>query len=176
MLSREAILDHLPRLRRYARALTGDRFAADDLVQDTVERALSRWALLRPGSDPRAWLLSLMHNQFVNQKRSARERLEQTSADGILPELAVRPEQGDGLALEDLAAALYRLSAEQRAVLLLVALEEMSYGQCARILGLPLGTVMSRLARARHKLARILAGEAVDEKVEEKAVKLEVVK
>lgn len=172
MLSREAILDHLPRLRRYARALTGDRFAADDLVQDTVERALSRWVLLRPGSNPRVWLLTLMHNRFVNQKRSARDRLEQTTVDGILPELAVRPEQGDGLALRDLAAALYHLSEEHRIVLLLVAVEEMSYEESARILGVPIGTVMSRLSRARQKLAQILAGESM----EEKGVKLEVVK
>lgn len=173
MLSREAILDHLPRLRRYARALTGDRFAADDLVQDTVERALSRWALLRPGSNPQVWLLTLMHNHFVNQKRSARERLEQTTVDGVLPELEVRSEQGDGLALQDLAAALYCLSEEHRSVLLLVAVEEMTYEECARILGVPIGTVMSRLTRARQKLARILAGE---ESLDVKGVKLEVVK
>ena len=168
MLSREAILDHLPRLRRYARALAGDRFAADDLVQDTVERALSRWALLRPGSDPQVWLLAIMHNLSVNQRRKGWR--EQVTEDGILPEFPVAASQMDGLVLEDLSRCLYRLPEEQRAVLLLVCVEELSYAQCARVLAIPVGTVMSRLTRARQKLARLLAGD------EEVVVKLEVVK
>lgn len=170
MLSREAILDHLPRLRRYARALTGDRFAADDLVQDTLERALSRWALLRPGSNPQVWLLTLMHNLFINHRRADARRLERGTGDGELPDIGVRADQDDGLALRDLGAALYRLSEEHRVVLLLVAVEEMSYQQVAKILDIPLGTVMSRLTRARQRLGRLLAGE------EDTPVKLEVVK
>ncbi|MBL8472375.1 MAG: sigma-70 family RNA polymerase sigma factor [Rhodocyclaceae bacterium] len=156
MLSRSAVIEHLPRLRRYARALTGDRYAADDLVQDTLERALSRWALLRPGSQPVLWLLTIMHNLFENQRREA---WRQVDAEQALAELAARPEQCDGLVLADLARALYRLPEEQRAVLLLVALEDLSYAETAQVLGIPVGTVMSRLARAHTRLARILDGE-----------------
>jgi RNA polymerase sigma-70 factor (ECF subfamily) len=160
MLSREAILDHLPRLRRYARALTADRFAADDLVQDAVERALSRWALLRPGSNPAVWLLSIMHNLFENQRKAA---WRQVDNEGLL-ELPIRGSQSDGLELEDLAKALYRLSEEQRAILLLIGLEELSYEEAAKVLGVPIGTVMSRLARARACLGRVLErGEALVE-------------
>lgn len=156
MLSRAAILDHLPRLRRYARALTGDRFAADDLVQDTLERALSRWSLLRPGSAPELWLLAIMHNLFENQRRAA---WRQVDAEQALADLAIAPQQCDGLELADLARALYRLPEDQRSVLLLVALEELSYAEVAQVLGIPMGTVMSRLARARARLARLLEGE-----------------
>lgn len=154
MLSREAILEHLPRLRRYARALTGDRFAADDLVQDAVERALSRWALLRPGSNAAVWLLSIMHNLYENQRKAAWRQVDNED----VPELSIRGSQSDGLELEDLVKALYRLSEEQRAVLLLIGLEELSYDEAAKVLGVPIGTVMSRLARARARLGRLLDG------------------
>jgi RNA polymerase sigma-70 factor (ECF subfamily) len=159
MLSGQAILEQVPRLRRYARALTGDRFAADDLVQDTLERALAKWALFRPGSKPDAWLMSIMHNLFVNQLRQRAARPDQVELEAVAVEPATPARQDEGLALADLQSALDELSADQREVLLLVTLEEMSYEETARIVGVPVGTVMSRLSRARERLRRLLAGE-----------------
>ncbi len=154
------LIEHLPRLRRYARALTSDRFAADDLVQDTVERALSRFSLFRQGSKLDAWLMTLMHNIFVNQLRAQAARPPSDPLDEQFVEPAVPGTQGDALALRDLASALAQLPPEQREVLLLVTLEEFSYEDAARALGIPVGTVMSRLSRGRERLRALLSGEA----------------
>jgi RNA polymerase sigma-70 factor (ECF subfamily) len=149
----------IPRLRRYARALTGERNAADDLVQDTLERAWNKLHLWRHGSDLRAWLFTIMHNVHVNQVRSraagATVLLDDEAADA-----PVRATQSDMLEVRDIDTALLRLSIEQREVLLLVALERMSYGETARTLGIPIGTVMSRLARGRERLRALLAAES----------------
>lgn len=151
------VVQHLPRLRRYARALTGERAAADDLVQDTLERAWAKLALWRPGSDLRAWLFTVMHNVYVNQVRSRASRppLAREDEAAHLPD---RAQQADMLEVRDLDAALAGLPQEQREVLLLVALEQLSYGEAAKVLGIPIGTVMSRLSRARERLRRIMAG------------------
>lgn len=151
----DAIVELIPRLRRYARALAGERVAADDLVQDTLERAWSKLHLYRRGTDLRAWLFTVMHNVFVNQLRAARPTAPLADE---MPELAQPVRETDTLALRDLDAAIRRLPPEQREVLLLVALEEMSYEQTAGTLGIPIGTVMSRLARAREKLRAMLSG------------------
>jgi RNA polymerase sigma-70 factor (ECF subfamily) len=151
-----AILAELPRLRRYARALVGDRAAADDLVQDTLERAWSRIGQWRPESDLRAWLFSIMHNLRIDQMR--RPTLQTASFEEEDIELPTRATQTDRRELEDLAAALAQLPEEQREVLLLVALEEMSYAEVSATLDIPPGTVMSRLARGRERLRLILAG------------------
>jgi RNA polymerase sigma-70 factor (ECF subfamily) len=156
MADRDLIVAEIPRLRRYARALTGDAARADDLVQDTIERALSRWSLWRSGTNLRAWMFAIMHNLFVNQIKSA-QRIEYVG-DDPLPDLASRATQSDALEVRDLAGALQRLSPEQREVLLLVGLEELSYEQAAKALGIPIGTVMSRLSRARERLRALLAG------------------
>jgi len=146
----------IPRLRRYARALVADRAAADDLVQDTLERAWSKLHLFREGTDLRAWLFTVMHNVHVNRVRAAR----QTEAlDEEMPELIQRASQGDALVVRDLERALAALPAAQREVLLLVALEELSYEEAARVLGIPIGTVMSRLARARERLRMLMNGK-----------------
>src|SRR5262252_701596 len=126
------IAQQIPRLRRYARALTGDRSAADDLVQDTLERALSRYHLWRRGSDLRAWLFTIMHNIYVNQARSrSRHQHEALEAEGAE---VLRGREPDWLALRDLAGALARIPEEQRAVLLLVGLEQFTYDEAARVL------------------------------------------
>ena len=151
-----AILSELPRLRRYARAMVGNRAAADDLVQDTLERAWSRLAQWRPGSDLRAWLFGIMHNLRVDQLR--RPGLNTLSMGEEEFDVPMRATQTDHLELSDLELALARLPEEQRAVLLLVALEEMSYEEVARALEIPLGTVMSRLSRGRERLRLILDG------------------
>ena len=161
------ILEHVPRLRRYARALLGDRDAADDLVQDTLERAWNKFYLWRPGSDLRAWLFTIMHNVFVNQVRSKRSEIEKTMEE--LPVVAVRATQSDSLEIADVERSLRALPDEQRAVLLLVAIEEMTYGEASRALAIPIGTVMSRLSRARERMRRLIAGA-------ESAVPLKVVK
>jgi len=151
-----AIITELPRLRRYARALLGDRVAADDLVQDTLERAWSRIAQWREGSDLRAWLFSIMHNLRVDQLR--RGVLTTHSLDDDASEVPTRPTQSDRLEVMDLESALRQLPDDQREVLLLVALEEMSYADIAAALGIPIGTVMSRLSRGRERLRQIMDG------------------
>jgi len=150
------ILEHIPRLRRYARALLGDRYAADDLVQDTLERAWNKFHLWRPGSDLRAWLFAIMHNVFVNQVRSRKSEIERTMEE--LPAIAVRATQSDALELADVERSLRGLPEEQREVLLLVAVEEMTYDEVSHALAIPVGTVMSRLSRARERLRRLIAG------------------
>ena len=146
----------MPRLRRYARAMLGDRAAADDLVQDTLERAWSRFSQWRPGSDLRVWLFGIMHNLRVDQLR--RPTLAVQELDDDFSEASIRPTQADSLELNDLAAALHQLPEEQRAVLLLVALDDMSYAEIAETLAIPVGTVMSRLSRGREGLRRIMNG------------------
>lgn len=155
-MNSEAILAELPRLRRYARALLGDRAAADDLVQDTLERAWARRSQWRPGSELRTWLFAIMHNLRIDQLR--RPSLEVASFEDEEIEVPTRATQTDQIELADLATAVSQLPEEQRAVLLLVALEGMAYRDVATTLGIPLGTVMSRLARGRERLRLILAG------------------
>jgi RNA polymerase sigma factor (sigma-70 family) len=146
----------IPRLRRYARALVGERAAADDLVQDTLERAWSKLHLYRHGTDLRAWLFTVMHNVHVNQVRGSRPT---AVLEEEMPELAQRAVQGDALLVRDLERAIAALPAAQREVLLLVALEDLSYDETARVLGIPIGTVMSRLARAREKVRALMQGK-----------------
>jgi RNA polymerase sigma factor (sigma-70 family) len=158
----QRMVELIPRLRRYARALVGDRATADDLVQDTLERAWAKLHLYRRGTDLRAWLFTVMHNVHVNRVRATR------ATDPLgdeMPELAQRAPQGDALLVRDLDRGIARLPAEQRAVLLLVTLEEMSYEQVARTLGIPIGTVMSRLSRAREKLRAMMLGQPVTAKL-----------
>ena len=162
----QRLVELIPRLRRYARALVGDRASADDLVQDTLERAWAKLHLYRRGTDLRAWLFTVMHNVHVNQVRSARAT---DPLDEDMPELAQRAAQGDSLLVRDLDRSIALLPAEQRAVLLLVTLEDMSYEEVAGTLGIPVGTVMSRLSRAREKLRAMMLGQAA-------AAKLKVVK
>ena len=151
----QRLVDLIPRLRRYARALVGERAGADDLVQDTLERAWTKLHLYRRGTDLRAWLFTVMHNVHVNKLRAARPT---DPLDDAMPELAQRAPQADALVVRDLDRAIARLPADQRAVLLLVTLEEMSYEEVARTLGIPIGTVMSRLSRAREKLRMLMLG------------------
>ena len=163
----QSVEQHIPRLRRYARALTGDRAAADDLVQDTLERALSRFHLWRRGSDLRAWLFTIMHNIFVNQARS-RMRYPHDALDESAAE-ALHYREPDWTDLRDIGGALERLPVEQRTVVLLVGLEQFTYEEAARVLQVPIGTVMSRLSRGRERMRALLGGDF-------KAAALKVVK
>jgi RNA polymerase sigma-70 factor (ECF subfamily) len=151
----------IPRLRRYARVLTGEASRADDLVQDTLARAWEKRALWQAGTDLRAWLFTVMHNLFVNQRALARRDAANVSLDGAgAPEtwqLAVRPNQQVHVELHEVLQQLGRLPAEQREVLILAAVEELKYEEIADVLDIPVGTVMSRLSRAREKLRRIVS-------------------
>ena len=153
------IVAEIPRLRRYARALTGNAPAADDLVQDCLERAWGRFNLWRRGSDMRAWLFTIMHNIHVNDLRQARRRPSHLALAEDLSG-AEDPRQLGALETLGLARALARLPDDQRAAVLLVGLEDMSYAEAAKILGIPVGTVRSRLARGRELLRRLMVGDA----------------
>ena len=153
-MEREEIAAHIPRLRRYARALAGDSHRADDLVQDTLERALTKFHLWRHGSDLRAWMFAIMHNVFINQLKARRELALDEATEATLESAA----QSDPLELRDLDAALRRLPVEQREVLLLVGLEQLSYAEASQTLDVPVGTVMSRLSRGRGRLRALMSG------------------
>jgi RNA polymerase sigma-70 factor (ECF subfamily) len=152
----DLLLTWVPRLRRYARALAGNRDDADDLVQDTLERAWAKSGLWRGVTDMRAWLFGMMHNLHVDDVR--RPRLHTVMRDDDTPDIPVAASQGERLAVLDLQAALEQLPVEQKEILLLVALEDMSYADVAQTLGIPIGTVMSRLSRGRERLRALIDG------------------
>jgi RNA polymerase sigma-70 factor (ECF subfamily) len=146
----------IPRLRRYARALTRDVARADDLVQSGLTRALAKQHLWQPGTDLRAWLFTILHNQHVNDvRRSVREGVN-VAIEEMTPVLSVYPTAMASLELRDLEAAIAKLAPEQRQVILLVGLEGMQYEEVALILGVPVGTVRSRLSRGRDQLRRLM--------------------
>jgi RNA polymerase sigma-70 factor (ECF subfamily) len=161
MPDRAALIEaQIPGLRRFACALLrGDREAADDLVQDTLERALSHWDLRRNQGNSRGWLYTILYNRFLSDQHRVRRRgphdalTEGTELPGI--------DGGQHSVLEhrDLLRAFAALPQEQRAVLLLVGVEDLSYQEAARVLAVPIGTVMSRLSRGRERLRRYMHGD-----------------
>jgi RNA polymerase sigma-70 factor, ECF subfamily len=150
------IADELPRLRRYAWALVRDGARADDLVQDTLARALAKQHLWQPGTNLMAWLFTLMHNQNVNTVRRALREGTTVEVERCAATLAAATDPEASCRLRELDTAIGRLSSEQRQVLLLVGLEGIAYDEAATILGIPVGTVRSRLSRARDNLRRLL--------------------
>jgi RNA polymerase sigma-70 factor (ECF subfamily) len=146
----------IPRLRRYARALTRTADGADDLVQDTLVRALSKGHLWQPGTDLRAWLFTIMHNQFVNTVRRDMREAGTVDIEPLSRTLAATTDPTARRQLAELDHALACLPAEQREVVLLVGLEGMAYENAAQILGAPVGTIRSRLSRAREKLRELM--------------------
>lgn len=157
---------HIPSLRRYAMVLLRyDEDRSDDLVQDCLVRALSKWHLWRRPGNLRAWLFTILHNIYVNDVQKAAARPNVIELQEYLPGISVPPEQGAGLALRDVAQAVQRLPDEQRQILLLIGLEGFSYEEAAQIAGVPVGTVMSRLSRGRRKLREMLAdGDETNER------------
>lgn len=145
----------VPALRRYARALTRDRDMADDLVQDCLERAIRKRALWRPIGAVKPWLFRMLLNIYRNDLRQRRHQPAFVAMDSVIVEPHHQGEQSSRLALAETAEAIDRLPAEQREALLLVVLEGVSYEEAAKILEIPIGTLMSRLGRARASL-RIL--------------------
>jgi len=151
----------IPALRRYASALLRDRQEVDDLVHDCMVRALNRLHTRRDDGDLRAWLFAIMHNLFISRIRRIKRRGVTEPIDTAdTAVLGQRANQEDPLRQMDLMRALDELPEDQRSVLLLVAVEDLSYAEAARVLGVPIGTVMSRLSRAREKLRRSMGEEA----------------
>src|SRR6476469_539032 len=153
------LLAAIPRLRRYARVLTGDATRADDLVQETLARGWEKRRLWAAGTDLRAWLFTIMHNVFINQRAMSMREAQNVSLDaegesGAAWQLPVRAPQQAHVELIEVLRELGRLPPEQREVLVLAAIEEMRYEEIATVLSIPVGTVMSRLSRAREKLRR----------------------
>ena len=157
---RERIVEFIPRLRRYARALLkNDVLAADDLVQDCLERALSRLHYWQQGSDLRAWLFTIMHNLYVNQVRRQSNGPQFVELPANEAGLVDPGKSESKVELRDLHRGVAALSPDQREILLLVSLEGLRYQEVATILGIPEGTVMSRLSRARKQLRVMLNGD-----------------
>ena len=152
----------IPALRRYARALMRNPTAADDLVQDCLERAVSRWYQRREGNT-RAWLFTILHNLAVNQFRQSAVRgrhvtIDETNEDDFGQDAV----QEQKLMYRDVLNKLTKLPEDQRAVLLLVAVEDLSYSETANVLNIPIGTVMSRLSRGRERLQQEIEGPSDD--------------
>ena len=146
----------IPGLRRYAWALLRDDEAADDLVQDTLERAIRHWSQRRREGDLKAWLFTIQRNLFLNTVRQRKARRVQVGVE-VLEDSSASADSPDGHAgLRDIMAGLDALPEEQRSVLLLVGVEDLSYAQAAQVLDVPIGTVMSRLSRARGRLREFL--------------------
>lgn len=158
---KSAILAEIPRLRRYAQALLRHRDKADDLVQDTLERALDRMDNWRTGENPRRWLFTIMHHLFVDQVRRTSRRGEQAMLPLDSSEaLAAPATQFEDIAALDVMDALQAISPDRRAALLIVGVEGFSYAEAANMLGIPAGTLMSRIARGREELRALLDDSA----------------
>ena len=146
------IASHIAALRRYAIVLVGDPGDADDLVQECMSRVLAQMRSWKPVRDLRAYLFTTLHNVFVDVSRQQRLRRWDVPLENELPTLALAPNQIKRLEFRDLITALGKLPAQQREVVLLIGLEGMSYGEAAKVLSVPIGTVMSRLSRGREAL------------------------
>jgi RNA polymerase sigma-70 factor (ECF subfamily) len=156
----------IPRLRRYARALTRDIVAADDLVQDCLARALGKLHLWQRGTDLRAWLFTILHNQYVNHVRRAVREGTPVGLSDSEPLLTRAAHQGQRLELRDLERAIAKLPEEQRSAILLVGLEGMRYEEVAGVLDVPVGTIRSRLSRGRDALRRLMELDPDNEQIE----------
>jgi RNA polymerase sigma factor (sigma-70 family) len=156
----EVIEGDIEAMRRYARSLARNSENADDVVQEALVRAIERRQTFEPGRNRRRWLLSIVHNVFVSRKR--REAVEARHNDSFAESMMARldAEQGRHVKLAQIASAFAALSEQHRAVLHLIAVEELSYQEAADILDLPIGTVMSRLSRARASLRALESKEA----------------
>lgn len=155
----DMVAGHIPNLRRYARVLVRDTVHAEDLVQDCLERAISREHLWREGTNLRAWLFTILHNLYINQY------LRHGSVSTMVPlldehtHLSCPARQYHSVTLKDLARAFDHLPEQEQQVVLMVGLDGMQYEDAAAALGVPMGTVKSRLSRARRRLRRLMDGD-----------------
>ena len=149
----------IPTFRRYARALLRDAELADDLVQDALERIVGRWSQRRDAGDTRQWAFAIVHNLAMDALRKRERRGPHVALEDVDErDMAVPGHQEDRLRHDEILRALDALPQEQRSVLLLVSIEDMSYAEAAQSLGIPVGTVMSRLSRGRERLQHALDG------------------
>ena len=146
----------IPALRRYARGLLGDVETSDDIVQDCLEKVVANWHRRR-NDDPRSWIFAILHNLAVNKMRQAQRRGKTVPIED-LPEMSstAAPMQEQTVFGQDVMAAIERLPYDHRSILLLISVEDLTYAEAAKVLGVPLGTVMSRLSRAREQLRMLL--------------------
>ena len=149
----------IPALRRYARSLVRDRAAADDLVQDCLERAITCWHQRKSDADVRAWTFTILHNVAMSYLRKRTLFNRHVALDAAEEVTAAPPAEDSSVRYRELLSALDALPEDQRSVLLLVSVEDLSYAEAAQVLSIPVGTVMSRVARAREKLLRATNGE-----------------
>jgi RNA polymerase sigma-70 factor, ECF subfamily len=154
---RTQLISEIPHLRRFARSLCGDAALADDLVQDCIERALKKSHLYDVTKPLRAWLYAVLRNIHVSNWRSNAKHQYAKNLDDLQDgEGATRADQEDNFSTSVITEALDKLPAQQREVLVLISLEEVSYKDASEIIGVPIGTIMSRLSRARSTLKDIL--------------------
>lgn len=148
---------HIASMRRYARALSRDRSDADDLVQEALTRAVARADTFKAGTNLRAWLFTILHNVHVNRVRSRASRADEVPVEDVEDRLVTAPRQEESVELREMMRVVRSLPDDQRKVLLLVAVEGLKYDEVARVLDVPIGTVMSRLSRAREAVRSRLA-------------------
>jgi RNA polymerase sigma-70 factor (ECF subfamily) len=158
----EALVAHLPALRRYAVSLIGNSALADDLVQDCIERALRQSAQLRELPRIAGWLRRILYNLYIDEMRRGRAKGKEQDVSELADHLELSVPASDRDVVRDLSKAMSQLSVEHREILLLVSVEELNYREIAEELGIPQGTVMSRLARARDRLRSIMQGEGAE--------------
>ena len=150
----------IPALRRYARSFLREPAAADDLVQDALERCIGGWNQRRADGNVRSWMFAILHNLALNRLRQTGRRGRHVALEDADDAAIARPStQEDGMRRNDIMAAVNRLPEDHRSVLLLISVEELSYAEAARVLDVPIGTIMSRLARARARLHRMMEEE-----------------
>lgn len=155
----EHLIEQIPHLRRYARSLTRDVQQADDLVQDCLDRAWSRMSKWQADTNMRAWLFTIMHNLHVNSLRRSSHQRQREFIDSNNRQETAHSELDGAMELRDLENALARLPPDRREVLMLVCVEGLSYAQVSAVLGIPNGTVMSRLHRAREEIHQLMHGD-----------------
>lgn len=157
----EALISNIVGLRRYSRALLGSPIDAEDLVQETLVRALAKIKPWTQIADLRSYLFTILHNLYVDQYRKRRNAPAMVDLDNVVQHPSIPANQDRRLEIRDLERGLKELSPEQREVVLLVALEGLSYAQVAEVAGIPIGTVMSRLSRARGHLRDFMQNQKV---------------
>jgi len=158
----DALVTQLPALRRYAMALAGNAALADDLVQDCIERALGQQAQLRESERLAGWLRRILYHLYIDEMRRGKRRGREQDITELADNLELSAPAPDNSAAREFIHAVNRLSAEHRQILLLVSVEELSYREIADELDIPLGTVMSRLARARERLREFLQSNSAE--------------
>src|ERR671921_373171 len=157
----DGVMGTLPSLRHFALSLTKNLDQAEDLVQDTVLKALSKQDSFETGTNLQAWLFTILRNGFFSTHRKTSREVEDGDGTHAASMIAI-PDQEDKLALQDLSSALDKLPQEQREAIILIGAEGMSYEDAAEALGVKVGTIKSRVNRARNRLAELMGTSRVE--------------